>query len=489
MSARVAACNRAHLGAALLVAALAWTANLLPAAAAELPTSGTSGRPAAADNGKPQDTSWLPSPSIATSLPSNGDPNGARKWLYDRGFTYSFVYTGETLSNLSGGLRRGSVYQGKLETIVTADLEKLMGWKGLSFYANTFEIHNTGGIGRNLVGGFNTISNIEALPTMRLSELWLEQKFLHDKASIRVGQLAADGEFFVSKFSEPFMTSDWPAVTAVNLPNHGPAYPLSTPGVRLRFEPSKEWSLLGAVFNGDPTGPGPAPAEVKNRYGLNFRVNDPPLLMGEVQYKYNQEKTATGLAGILRLGAWSHFGRFDDQRFGTDGLSLASPMSNGVARLLRGNGGIYGVIDQQIYRPAGGDADSGISVYSRISANPSDRNLINFYLDGGVLFSGMVASRPDDKFGASFIYSRISDRARDLDRDSILLTGMPQPIRDYELSLEFAYIAQIIPGWTVQPEFQYVMHPGGNVPNPDGSAPASAIKNAAVFAVRTVVKY
>jgi len=65
-----------------------------------------------------------------------------------------------------------------------------------------------------------------------------------------------------------------------------PAYPLSTPGIRLKFEPNKQIAFLAALFNGDPSGPGPEDAQIKNRYGLNFRVQDPPLLMGEAQYRY-----------------------------------------------------------------------------------------------------------------------------------------------------------------------------------------------------------
>ena len=86
----------------------------------------------------------IPDPSIATSLPRNGDPAGYRKWLGDHGVVYNLIYTNDTLSNVSGGLRRGTINQGKLETIVTADLGKLAGLNGLQFYANSFQIHNTG---------------------------------------------------------------------------------------------------------------------------------------------------------------------------------------------------------------------------------------------------------------------------------------------------------------------------------------------------------
>ena len=429
----------------------------------------------------------VPPSSIATSLPQNGDPGGMRKWLSERGLTYSFVLTSEVLGDVSGGVRTGAVFQGKLETIVKADLEKMFGLRGLNFFANSFQIHNTGGIRRDHVGSFNTISNIEALATTRLSELWLEQSF-GDTFSIRFGQLAADAEFFISDYSTFLMTSDWPSITAQNLPSGGPAYPLSTPGIRLKFEPNKQLTFLAALFNGDPSGPGPEDAQIKNRYGLNFRVQDPPLLIGEAQYRYNQDKDAKGLAGIWRLGFWHHFGDFDSQRFDTAGRSLADPLSNGIARKLRGTSGIYGVVDHQLYRPPGGDKDSGISVFSRAGVSAPDRNPVEFYLDGGIVFSGMLPKRPDDKVAATFLYSRISRDAAALDRDMIAFTGLPQPIRDYELNLALVYQAQIVPGWTIQPAFHYVFHPGGHVPDPNSPVPV-AIKDAAVFAVRSVITY
>jgi len=429
----------------------------------------------------------IPSASIATSLPYQADPGGMRKWLSEHGLNYGLVYTGEVLANVSGGIRRGAIYEDKVQTYVTVDLDKLIGWKGLSFYSNQFWIHGTGNLGRDFVGNLITISNIEALPSNRLSELWLEQKLFNDKLSLRIGQLTTDSEFFNSRYFNLFINNDWPTITAENLPSGGPAYPLSTPGVRLSIEPIEHLALLVAVLNGDPAGPGPGDAEVKNRHGLNFRLRDPPLLIGEGQYGYNQDKSSTGLAGMIRLGGWHHFGSFDDQRFDIAGLSLAHPLSSGIAARLRGNDGIYAIIDQQIYRPPGGDADSGIAFFSRISASPSDSSRINFYVDGGVTFSGMISNRPDDKFGATFIYANFSDRARGFNRDAILFTGMPQPIRDFEMTLELTYQAPIRPGWTLQPDIQYVFHPGGHIPNP--GAPSTAIRNSAIFGLRTTITY
>src|ERR1043165_8853534 len=192
--------------------------------------------------------------SIADSLPAKGDPLGLRKWLADRGTTFNVIYTNDVLSNLAGGIKRGTVDQGKLELQVTTDLAKIIGTKDLTLYWNAFQIHNTGRIRRDYAGGINTIAAIEANATTRLSELWLEQKFLNGVASIRFGQPPAHSEFFFSDLSTMFLQSDYPTVAAVNQPGGGPAYPLTTPGVRLRFDfgKDKDTSLLFAVFNGDP---------------------------------------------------------------------------------------------------------------------------------------------------------------------------------------------------------------------------------------------
>ena len=88
----------------------------------------------------------IPPVSIATSMPDNGDPTGNRRWLAQHGITYGLVYTGEALGNVSGGLRRGSLYQGKLEAFTAVDFGKLAGWQGLSFFGNAFQIHRTSGM-------------------------------------------------------------------------------------------------------------------------------------------------------------------------------------------------------------------------------------------------------------------------------------------------------------------------------------------------------
>ncbi|PNE10374.1 MAG: carbohydrate porin [Beijerinckiaceae bacterium] len=332
---------------------------------------------------------------------------------------------------------------------------------------------------------------MEARPATRLFELWVEQKF-GDLALLRVGQLAADNQFFISEFGNTLYinsTFGWPTIFEEDLPSTGPNYPLATPGVRLKVTPNDRLALLAGLYDGDPAGAGFTGTEqIKDPAGLNFRVRDPPLLMAEAQYKYNQDKTAGGLAGTIKLGGWYHFGKFDDEFFDVDGKSLADPSSSGVARTHSGDYGIYGVIDQMLWRLPGDDPKKGVGAFARATFSPSDRNLIDLYAEAGVNFMGLWDKRPDDRFGLAESFSQLSPSLRELDLEKAFFEKTALPLRDYELVVELTYQAQIVAGWTIQPDFQYIFHPGGGVIDPLNRF-VGRIPDAAVFGVRTQISF
>ena len=414
-------------------------------------------------------------PSIGTTLGEN--PNGPRAKLREMGIRYHAIYTSDLLTN-TGGISRGTTYGGRLELGV--EVEKFFGIEGLTFNATGFLIHGRG-MSRDHLGNLLAVSNAEALPAVRLFELWLEQK-IGDFASLRIGQLAADSEFIVSDNAGLFIngTFGWPGITGANLPSGGPAYPIATPGARVELNLGPKTKLRAAVFNGDPAGPGTLDPQELNPNGTNFRLEDDPFLIAEVEHGY-----ALGtLPGTVKLGAWHHAGRFDDQRFDTIGLSLADPASTGIPASHRASWGPYAVIDQTLVQVG----ERTVGAFGRVSFSPDDRSLVSFYADAGVTVKGLFAGRSDDTFGIGLGYARISNRARAFDRDTIAF-GTPMPVRDYEAVLEITYQAQIVPGWTLQPDFQYVFHPGGNVPDPNDPTGVRAVKDAAIFGIRSVLRY
>lgn len=430
--------------------------------------------------------------SIQDSLGSYGDPHDLRSFLKTKGIEYSLTYIGESLGNVTGGSRRGAVYEGRLDFQFDADLDTLMGWQGATFHSNLYQIHGTG-LSRYYINNIIAVSAIEALPASRLFELWIEQKLFDGQLGIKVGQVAADTEFAVSQTGTLFINSTfgWPNIMADVIPSGGPIYPLAVPAVRAKYVPNRNVSLQVGLFDGDPAGAARADNDPdpqrRNRTGTNFRTNDPALVIAEAAYAYNIAQGDLGDPGTVTLGGWHHFGRFDSLRFDDAGGRLADASTTGIARRFRGDSGLYGIIDQTIYREPD-DPNDGASVFLRLSGSPADRNIVDFYLDAGIAYKGLFKGRSDDTVGVAFALSRISRSARGFDLDTILATGMPATRRSSEAVLEVTYQAVIGPGVTIQPDFQYVFRPSGGIANPRDPNGAR-IRNAAVFGLRGIIRY
>jgi porin len=419
-----------------------------------------------------------------------GDWGGARTALKEKsGIDITFNYIGETFAVLSGGTRRLGSYEGQFEFTVDTDLQKLIGWNGASTHFTIYQIHNGGRTVAENVGSIVDPSNIDALPTTRLFTAWFQQNFAGDAVSLRVGQLAADAEFISSPTATGLLggTFGWAGILAANMRSGGPAYPLAAPGIRLAVKPTDQITLQTAVFSGDPAGPNCNDVpQACNRYGTTFSFSGGALWMSEAQYAINQDKKAAGMPGVYKLGAWYATADFADQHFGVNaaggGVSLADPTSVGPLNH-RGDWGIYGVADQMVWRSDG----RSLNLFARGGLSPSDRNLISYYVDGGVGIKGLLPGRADDLLTFGVAYAKISRDASALDQDTLAIIGPPYPIRDAETVLELSYAAQIAPWWIVQPDLQYIMHPGGNVPDP--ANPNATIANALVIGIRSTIKF
>jgi porin len=351
---------------------------------------------------------------------------------------------------------------------------------------DSFQIHGDG-LSRDFIGNLMLVSGVEALPATRLYELWIEQSLMQGKLLVRVGQQPSDVEFIDSKYDDLFVNSalGWPGITGVDLPGGGPSPPLAVPGVRIKAMPTDNITAYLAIFDGYAAPPdSPLDPQLANPNGVLFRVNDPPWIIGQLKYGFD---AGQGHPATITGGAWKHLGTFNDLSVSTNGNPLASPLSSGVPAQLRGNQGIFAVYEQLLTKAVEG-SDGGVGFFLRTSVSPGDRNLISFYLDGGVEFIG-IGDRTNDKFGIAMTYARISNGARQADIDTQIYTGIPIPIRDYEAVFEMTYGAQITPNWNLQPIFEYVFHPGGGVVNPSDPTQTQRIKDAAVFGVRTTITY
>jgi porin len=106
-----------------------------------------------------------------------------------------------------------------------------------------------------------------------------------------------------------------------------------------------------------------------------------------------------------------------------------------------------------------------------------------------VEFIGLSDQRPHDKFGIAGGYARLSSSVRALDGDFQQAFGPTWPVRSFESLVTAVYQYEVHAGWTLQPNVQYITHPGGGATNPLGTIPGKVLKDAAVVGLRTVLKF
>ncbi|WP_199540678.1 carbohydrate porin [Paraburkholderia kururiensis] len=421
-----------------------------------------------------------------------GDMGGLRPWLGNYGITLGLQETSEYLNNLSGGVKRGGAYQGVTQFSLGLDTQKAFGLPGGTFNVSAFQIHGTNLTSRNLQT-LQSATGIEADATTRLWELWYQQSLLGGKVDVKVGQQSLDQEFMSTQYGNTFMnaTFGWPVLPSSDMPAGGPAYPLSSLGVRVRAAVSDSVTVLAGVFDGNPAGDGTGDAQKLNAHGTNFNLHNGALFIGEVQYAINQPSSdasapqPAGLPGTYKLGFWYNTQRFDDQRFDNTGLSLANPASTGTPASHRGDYSFYAVADQMVWR-AGPDSPRSIGVFARLMGAPGDRNLVDFGMNAGVTLKAPFKGRDNDVAGLAVGYAHIGSHARGEASDAAAFTP-GTPSRSAETVVEATYQYQIAPWWQVQADFQYVFRPSGGISNPQNTA--ERIGNEAIVGLRTTVAF
>ena len=373
--------------------------------------------------------------------------NGFRTRAANKGITFNTQYMAEVWGNPTGGLSNGAVFTGLTTVQGNIDLQKLLGWRGATFSTRSYWLSGQN-ISAEHVGNIFTVSNIAGYPTIRMNELWLQQNFVDDRVSIRVGQLGADSEFDVSTHSIVFLNSTfgWSPYLSANIPNGGPAYPMSTPGIRLALTPVNWLTYQGAVFQGNPF------AQNVNRNGFDWDLSasNGYFSIHELTFHANQGAGVNALTGTFKVGGW-----FD---------TAPDPGASGEPW----NYGIYFVADQMLYRVQQPDftapnnknnqtasvsvTNKGLGAFTHVGIAPRNSSLVNFYIDGGLNYKGLIPTRDNDILGFAIAYGHLSD-------DPSHSQGSSN--RGYEIVLETTYQIELTPWLSLQPDVQYVIHPSG----------------------------
>lgn len=391
-----------------------------------------------------------------------GDWAGLQPALAKRGLTIGITDSENLLGNVSGGVKTGATMQGLTTMTMDIDTSKALGLRGGTFHASALQLH-----GRSLspyyLGTLQTANGNEGDNSTRLWELWYDQAFLGGRFDIKLGQQSIDNEFIGSAYSGLFVNTmaGWPIIPSVDLYGGGPAYPLSSLGVRGQLKPNNHTTILAGVFDDDPGGGAfSADQQALEPRGGRFSLKNGALWIAELQHGTR----LFGLPGTYKLGGWYDSGQFADPLYGYNH---------------HGNYSLYGVIDQTIWQAAH-NSNRSLNVFGRIMGGPNDRNAVDFGFNGGITLTAPLPGRENDQAGLDFGLAHVSTRAADA---AAAVGSRPGT----ETLIEATYQAQARSWLVLQPDIQYVVNPAGGVNNPDGSG--KTLGNELVVGMRGVVTF
>lgn len=392
-----------------------------------------------------------------------GDWGGLRPELEAHGVTVGITDAENLLANVSGGVKTGATLQGVTTMTLDVDTGKAFGIQGGNFYVSALQIH-----GQQLSGPYldnlQQANGDEGDNATRLWELWYDQATPDGRFDIKIGQQSIDNEFMISTYSNLFVNTmaGWPIVPSVDLFGGGPAYPLSSLGVRGQFKPNDNVTVLAGVFDDDPGGGAfDEDQQALDPSGGRFSLDNGALWIAEIQYSTK----VFGLPGTYKFGGWYDSGNFPDQ---------LSDFNH------RGNYSLYAVVDQTVWQSAK-NKNRTLNVFGRIMNAPTDQNLVDFGFNGGVTLTAPLPGRDNDQAGLDFGVAHVSSRAA----DAIAASGGRRP--GTETLIEATYQAQATPWLVLQPDVQYVINPGGGIDNPD--EPDQRLGNEVVVGIRGIVTF
>ncbi|MDP4240490.1 MAG: carbohydrate porin [Bacteroidota bacterium] len=320
--------------------------------------------------------------------------------------SFKASYTGDVVTNFSGGIKTGTVYLGLANIKADFNTETANWWKGGEMFINAGNTHG-GEPSATMVGDFQGISNIEAGNHSFLYELWYKQTFRKVDATVGLQDLNAN--FATCENGALFTNSSFGIHSSIADNVSPPIFPLTALGATIRWNPSDRFMWKAAVFDGTPDD------FDKNPYNINWKLskNQGFLVITEFQ---THSSLLPGEKGTYKAGVYYHHH--------IDTLNIES-----------NDGGFYFVGDQQI--------TERLSVFSQIGLSPKKMNKNNRYFSIGINCN-VSEKRPDDQFGMAIAYAGIDDN----------FVGS-------ETAIELTYKLQVNKNSYVRPDMQYIINPAG----------------------------
>jgi porin len=346
--------------------------------------------------------------------------------------TYALVYTADVTGLPGNGVHAGR-YLDNLDAVADVDLQQSVGWRGATLHA--YVLNNSGGAPNALAGTLQGVDNIEvAAPRLRLFELWLEKSFAEGKASVRGGLYNLNSEFYSNETAGLLIAPAFGigSELAATGPNGPSIFPSTALGVRLNADLGGGAYARAAVLNakagvmGDPQ-------------GVDFSFGDGVLSIVQI-----------GLDHPLKVsfGAWRYSRTQPDIR---DVDATGAPVQQRAQ-------GAYLTLEHRLF---GGDEGRLGMAFLRLGISDGNTTPFRGGWQAGVRIAKPFVSRPDSAFSIGFEQGVLDRKFRANLYDQGVAPSSA------ESGVEVTYADRLSSRITVQPDLQWIHHPGGDSAAPD----------------------
>lgn len=382
-----------------------------------------------------------------------GDWGGLRIKLLNDGVDLDFNYTSESATNLQGGASRMGRYTDQLTFGTTLDLQKLVGVNNAIIQ---FTITDRNGNNLSTDAGLDSLQQVQEVfgrgQTWRLTQMWYDQNYFNDALDLKIGRLT-EGEDFAS-FSCEFVNLTFCGAPPGNLVgNYWYNWPVSQWAARVKTNIAGFGYAQVGVYQVNPS--------YLNANGeINFGSpsgTTGALIPVEVGWMPTFGKQQ--LQGSYKFGGWYNTSREPDPAFNTDGGFIS--VDGGMPLQHNGAWGAYINFLQQLTKPSAADPNQGLSAFLNFTYADPQTSFLDGQLAMGVFYTGPFNSRPMDQVGLAIGGTHVTSRVANSE-DAQNAAGLgPVGVQHTEYAAELYYNARLYNGVYLQPDFQYVLEPGG----------------------------
>ncbi len=358
-----------------------------------------------------------------------GDWGGVRSTLEQQGVDIDAVLTLDAMANLRGGVSRGGALLGNVDVTFAVDTARAGWWGNGTFFLYLLGDFNAGGPLTDKVGDLQGTSNIEADQAVKIYEAWYEHRFLADRFSVLAGLHDLNSEFDLLEYASTFINSSFgisPDISQV-----GPSiFPTTALALRLKAQPTSGSYLLAGLYDGEPGEP-----ELPQRSSLSLSSNDGIFTALEAGLSQGEPGEADYFK--LGVGGWVHTTEVED----------FTGQSHDF------NHGLYLIAEKTLFTR--GEKGEGLGAFVQLGFADPHRNQIGRYCGAGLNYTGLIHGRSQDVTGLAIASARNGGHFR-----RYMATTENSPVDHAETVIEATYLAEVLPWLTVQPDLQYVIHPG-----------------------------